>query len=116
MQLPAVDVEKQRYLEIRTPDDERVVTIIEVLSPSNKNSGGDYDVYVSKRNQVLRSQIHFVEIDLRRGGNRPPSHHRPPICRIATTLLWSAALKIAQKSTFGRLANAIQCRLFRFPY
>jgi Protein of unknown function (DUF4058) len=77
LQLPAVDVEKQRFLEIRTPDDERVVTIIELLSPSNKSTGGDYDVYNSKRNQVLRSQTQFVEIDLRLGGKRPASPELP---------------------------------------
>jgi hypothetical protein len=77
LRLPAVDVEKQLFLEIRTADDLRLVTVIEVLSPSNKTPGPDHDVYLAKRRQTLRSQTHFIEIDLRRGGHRPPSPDLP---------------------------------------
>ena len=77
LRLPAIDVEKHRSLEIRDMDDQRLVTVIEVLSPSNKSSGADHDDYISKRRQVLRSQTHFVEIDLRRGGKRPPTPKLP---------------------------------------
>lgn len=77
LRLPAIDVEKHRFLEIRTIDDLRLVTVVEVLSPSNKTRGPDHDVYVAKRRQILRSQAHLVEIDLRRGGQRPPSPELP---------------------------------------
>src|SRR5206468_1077430 len=49
-------------------------TAIELLSPSNKKPGADHHDYLGKRNQLLASSTHFVEIDLRRGGERP----RPP--------------------------------------
>jgi hypothetical protein len=49
-----------------------VVTAIEILSPKNKRAGEGYNQYLNKRNQVLHSQSHLVEIDLLRGGEPPP--------------------------------------------
>jgi hypothetical protein len=71
LRLPAVEIEKHRSLEIRDRRNRRVVTALELLSPSNKTAGPDRDDYLAKRRQVLASQTHFVEIDLRRGGVRP---------------------------------------------
>jgi len=69
--LPEVDLVRDSWLEIRDRRDRRVITIIELLSPANKRRGPDRDAYLSKRNGVLASQTHLVEIDLRRGGTRP---------------------------------------------
>jgi hypothetical protein len=71
LQLPAVDVERQTSLEILDRRSRRVVTVIELLSPSNKTAGPDRDDYMAKRRQVLAGTTHLVEIDLRRGGTRP---------------------------------------------
>ncbi len=52
----------------------RLVTSIEILSPSNKrpNSTG-WEQYLRKRNGLLRGgKTHLVEIDLLRGGQRMP--------------------------------------------
>ncbi len=68
--LPEFEEEKQTYLEIRDRRNRRVITVIELLSPSNKK-GEDRNVYFAKRLQIMRSQTHFVEIDLCRGGQRP---------------------------------------------
>ncbi len=76
--LPEFEEEKQTYLEIRDRRNRRVITVIELVSPSNKK-GNDRDVYLSKRLQILRSQTHFVEIDLCRGGPRP-SMPELPVC------------------------------------
>jgi hypothetical protein len=69
--LPAVDVHRESYLEIRDRRDRRVVTALELLSPAIKTPGPDHDAYVGKRRSLLASQTHLVEIDLRRGGARP---------------------------------------------
>jgi hypothetical protein len=69
--LPEVDLVRDSWLEIRDRRDRRVVTVIELLSPANKRNGPDREAYLSKRNGILASQTHLVEIDLRRGGNRP---------------------------------------------
>lgn len=70
--LPDVDIHREHYLEIRDRRDRRLVTTIEVLSPTNKSTGPDRDQYLAKRREILASRTNFVEIDLRRGGNRPP--------------------------------------------
>lgn len=69
--LPEVEYVRESWLEVRDRRDRRVITVIELLSPSNKKRGPDRDAYLSKRNVVLGSQTNLVEIDLRRGGERP---------------------------------------------
>ena len=78
--LPSVDVEKLPYLEIRDWRDKKVVTIIELLSPVNKKSGGDREQYLHKRGEILASRTHLVEIDLLRGGPRMPFAVTLPEC------------------------------------
>ena len=51
-----------------------VVTVIEVLSPGNKRPGSDgRREYLNKRETVLRSPAHLLELDLLRGGERLPT-------------------------------------------
>ncbi len=69
--LPAVEVERHSSIEIRDRRNRRVITVIELLSPSNKTPGDDLGDYAGKRREVLASPVHLVEIDLRRGGQRP---------------------------------------------
>jgi hypothetical protein len=45
---------------------------MELLSPSNKYAGPDREQYLAKARQLQRSWVHFVEIDLLRGGPRMP--------------------------------------------
>jgi hypothetical protein len=80
MELVMVNVEVERHssLEIRNRRNRRVVTVIELLSPTNKTPGPDRDDYLRKRNVLLIERIHFVEIDLRRGGERPGPPSLPP--------------------------------------
>ncbi len=46
----------------------RVVTVIEMVSPSNKYVGPGRDAYLAKQREVRYSQAHLVEIDLLRYG------------------------------------------------
>jgi hypothetical protein len=61
------------YLTIMDALDRHVVTTIEVLSPINKvqGSSGQRD-FLRKREHVLRSSTHWLEIDLLRAGTRAP--------------------------------------------
>ena len=68
-------------LEIRAPHlnvidmgDRQVVTTIEALSPINKvpGSSGQRD-FLRKRERILSSRTHWLEIDLLRAGARPPA-------------------------------------------
>jgi hypothetical protein len=74
---PAVDVERHSFLEIRDREGMGLVTVIELLSPSNKRIGPDREQYVAKRRQLFASPTHFVEIDLMRGGPRLPLDDLP---------------------------------------
>ncbi len=78
LHLPAVEVERHSSLEIRDRRNRRLVTAIEVLGPSNKTSGADRDDYLRKRTQLLDFRVNLVEIDLRRGGERPRPPELPP--------------------------------------
>lgn len=76
--IPApLDVEKHIYLEIRDKRDRELVTVVEVLSPSNKRPGADRETYLAKRRQLYLSAVHLVEIDLLRGGPRLPVQELP---------------------------------------
>jgi hypothetical protein len=47
---------------------QRVVTVVEVLSPTNKLAGPGRSSFLAKQHEILRSQAHLVEIDLLRQG------------------------------------------------
>jgi hypothetical protein len=64
--LPASVEVKQRYLEIREVGTEAVITILELLSPVNKRNGEGRTTYETKRQKILDSATHLVEIDLLR--------------------------------------------------
>ena len=61
---------RQRAVYVYQSESKRLVTAIEILSPFNKRSYG-LERYRQKRDRILHSQIHLVEIDLLRGGQRP---------------------------------------------
>jgi Protein of unknown function (DUF4058) len=63
---------RESYLEVREAATGRVVTIVELLSPKNKRTGEGRIAYDRKRQQVLASAIHFVEIDLLQRGKHFP--------------------------------------------
>jgi hypothetical protein len=59
---------KQRYLEVREMGTDAVITVIELLSPTNKRTGEGRTAYEKKRRLILGSDTHLVEMDLLRGG------------------------------------------------
>jgi Protein of unknown function (DUF4058) len=71
LSFPNVDEERQCWIEIIDVRTRKVVTVIEVLSPTNKRSGPDRDDYLNKRATLTLGLVNFVEIDLRRCGTRP---------------------------------------------
>jgi hypothetical protein len=86
--LPIAQEVKEGYLEIREVATGKVVTSIEVLSPTNKRSGSGRDAYLGKRQRVLGSLTHLVEIDLLRAGRSmevltemPSCHYRILVSR-----------------------------------
>jgi hypothetical protein len=67
VRVPAPIEFREGYLEVREIATREVVTVIEVLSPANKRPGQGREVYEKKRDRVLASYTHLVEIDLLRG-------------------------------------------------
>jgi Protein of unknown function (DUF4058) len=74
--VPAMAEERVGYLEVRDGKDRQVITAIELLSPSNKRGSGR-EQYLAKRSEFISAGIHLVEIDLLRGGKRPPIEGLP---------------------------------------
>ena len=70
--VPIPEEVREGYLEVREVGTGEVVTVIEVLSPKNKRAGEGRDAYEKKRQQILGSSTHLVEIDLLRGGKPMP--------------------------------------------
>lgn len=77
VRLPAVDHERLSYVEILDRRNRELVTVVELLSPSNKQPGPDREQYVAKRMELLSGPVHLVEIDLLRGGLPLPAAGRP---------------------------------------
>jgi hypothetical protein len=68
---------REGFVEIIEVDaataEHRLVTCVEVLSPSNKRSGSEgWNIYQRKRQSLLLGGVNLVEIDLLRGGQRMP--------------------------------------------
>jgi hypothetical protein len=88
VRLPVNDIERLAFVEIRDRRSRELVTVIEVLSPSNKQSGSSRDQYLAKRQELLDSRANLVEIDLLRDGNPMPLDQRPD-CAYAYSVLVS---------------------------
>jgi hypothetical protein len=75
-----LELRKQRRIVIYVQGRPRLaVTGIELLSPGNKQPGAvARDRYLEKRASALHGGLHWVEIDLLRGGARPPMPVPPP--------------------------------------
>ncbi len=65
---------RETFVEVCDAEhDNRLVTCVEVLSPTNKAPGTPgWDLYQRKRQGLLLGDANFVEIDLLRGGQRMP--------------------------------------------
>jgi hypothetical protein len=77
--IPAAPPKGKLYIKIVDRRGHRVVTVIEVLSPSNKASGPDRRAYLAKRQEYHAAGTNLVELDLLRAGRRPPAE--PPLPR-----------------------------------
>lgn len=58
----------EAFIEIIDRVGQRVITVLELLSPANKTPGAGREQYVQKQHEVLQSETNLVEIDLLRGG------------------------------------------------
>jgi hypothetical protein len=79
-----VELPTESYVEIvDVKSGHRIVTTVEVLSPTNKRPSEGQELFLQKRADMKQAGVNIVEIDLLRGGQRvlfaapelvPPSH------------------------------------------
>ena len=87
VELPRPEFIRHRYLSLKHLASSEVVTVIEVLSPTNKTSNQGRKEYNDKRMNIIGSFTNLVEIDLLRIGEPFPiypmedSHYRVVIFR-----------------------------------
>ncbi|HEX2476458.1 MAG TPA: DUF4058 family protein, partial [Lacipirellulaceae bacterium] len=62
---------RETYIEVLRREDRTLVTVIEVLSPSNKEGDGRV-LYLAKHNALFFQRVSLVEVDLLLGGQRLP--------------------------------------------
>lgn len=84
----AVPLEERRelFLEIFAREDHgnRLVTAIEILSPTNKTPGLERrEEYLKKQRELVHGKVHLVEIDLLRSGEHSTAVPRDRAMRVA---------------------------------
>jgi Protein of unknown function (DUF4058) len=82
----------ESYIEVvDVKSGHRVVTTIEVLSPSNKRPGEGQQLYLRKREDMKLGGVNTVEIDLLRAGERrlPIDPERVPVTHRTAYQVWT---------------------------
>ena len=87
--LPEVEV-RLATVEIRDTAHNRLVTSIEILSPVNKREPG-LSTYRDKRRRLHTANVHILEVDLLRRGQRPLAHPQIPQSAYRITLIRATA-------------------------
>lgn len=90
--LARVEPITERFIRIIEVGTERLVTIIEFVSPTNKRGGG-LKAFRRKRAELLDSGANFVEIDLVRAGNWR-ALMRPHVCGRRATSAYRATVRV----------------------
>src|SRR3954447_933613 len=62
VELTFQETERIPFLEVRDRKNRELVTVLELLSPTNKR-GEDRKEYITKRRALLTSNAHYIEID-----------------------------------------------------
>ncbi len=68
IEVPMPEDIQERYLVVREVASQEVITVIELLSLAHKLTYEGREAYEAKRNAVLGSKTHLIEIDLLRAG------------------------------------------------
>ncbi len=77
--IPYFEEHRETFIRIRRGSPARVVTVIELLSPTNKRKGTEgREQYLDKTHALLKTSASLVEIDLLRGGERSAVSDPPP--------------------------------------
>jgi len=102
LEVPFLEQETQGFLEIvESHPERRVITVVEVLSPSNKYAGPGRELYRQKQRDLAAGCVSLVEIDLLRAGPHvlqlplvqyPPNYRTP--YKVCVHRGWKASAEI----------------------
>lgn len=111
LEVPFLEPETQGYLEIvETRPERRLITVVEILSPSNKYAGPGRELYRQKQRDLAAGCVSLVEIDLLRAGPHvlqvplaqyPPSYRTP--YKVCVHRGWKAKAEIYRVALRERL-------------
>lgn len=101
VRVPMPDAVRHTYLRVRRVEDGEAVTVIELLSPTNKRPGEGRRSYLAKRNAILASLTTLVEMDLLRAGEPMPLVGGRPVCDYAALISRAWERPRAQLLAFG---------------
>ena len=106
---------REVYIEILSvADQSRVVTVIEILSPSNKIAGSEgRQLYLTKQREILSSQTHLIEIDLLRKGEHTVAAPREMLLKRGKWNYLVCLHRSGQKGRYEVWAITLQQRLPR---
>jgi hypothetical protein len=76
--IPVGEDVEETFLAIQELPGKKLVTVIEVLSPTNKKAADGRKDYLKKRDDLIKTKVSLVEIDLLRGG-APMPVKAPPL-------------------------------------
>ncbi len=102
LEVSFLEPETQGFLEIiDSRSERRVITVLEVLSPSNKYAGAGRELYRQKQRDLAEGGVSLVEIDLLRAGPHvlqlplaqyPPAYRTP--YKVCVHRSWKAKAEI----------------------
>lgn len=90
-----------RHLEIHDAATRVLVTVIEIMSPTNKLHPHGREKYLDKRRAYFNAEVNFVEIDLLRAGKPMPTRGEAVQADYRILIARSAALPRAKLRGFG---------------
>lgn len=70
LEIEDLEVRETRIEILDAYNEMKLVTLIELLSPTNKAAGPGRDSYIQKQHEILERDCHLIEIDLLRRGQR----------------------------------------------
>jgi hypothetical protein len=68
VKVPALEIHEGYITILDRTSRQKVVTVLEVISPTNKYAGPGRKLYKTKQRELVASDVHLVEIDLLRKG------------------------------------------------
>ena len=97
---------RQLFIEIHSHDtpERRVLTIIELLSHSNKSAGRGREEYLAKQKTLLESEVNLLELDLLRAGGHTLAASRSSIQARYGAFHYAASL---HRGGYGRRFQAV---------